>query len=216
MLKRLILISLIITACGKIETPVQFPGVVFTPIVPPVVLVPKPGVSFAAFSSSWGLKKSIYDAGMAYFAKNSSGIKNKHRMMFIDFSLHASKRRLFVFNLDEGTMVSHNVAAGKNSDPDGDGYATVFSNVSGSNTSSLGFYKTAETYIGSHGLSLKLDGLEATNSKVRERAIVMHPANYVTDGSHAGRSFGCPAIDPRISAALIGAVKGGAILYIAK
>jgi hypothetical protein len=47
--------------------------------------------------------------------------------------------------------------------------------------SSLGVYKTAETYNGKHGLSLRLDGLSPTNSKARERAVVVHGADYVED-----------------------------------
>ncbi len=63
------------------------------------------------------------------------------------------------------------VAHGKNS---GLEFATSFSNRVNSHQSSLGFYKTAETYQGKHGLSLRLDGLEFSNNNARERAIVIY------------------------------------------
>ena len=59
-------------------------------------------------------------------------------------------------------------------------YASVFFNVPESNCSSLGIYKCAETYDGKHGKSLKLDGLQGTNSNARDRYVVMHGADYVS------------------------------------
>jgi len=211
-LNLLALLSITLFACAAPVAPVDT-----APVIPPTVEAPAPELvasAFPAWSSSWGLKQSIYNKGVAYYAKNKAAIKNQGYFMMVDFNLHSSKRRLFLFDMSSKTVAMHNVSAGKNSDPDGDGFATIFSNVSGSNASSLGFYKTAETYNGSHGLSLKLDGLESTNSKARARAVAMHPADYVKDGASAGRSWGCPAIDPRVSAAIIGKVKGGAILLI--
>lgn len=171
---------------------------------------------FPEFDSSWGLKRAIFDKARAYFDKNKAAIANPRYFLVVDFNLHASKKRLFVFDLSNDTVALHNVAAAKNSDPDGDGYATKFSNSAGSLMSSLGFYKTLDTYIGKHGLSLRLDGLEATNNNALERAVVIHPADYVKDGSGAGRSWGCPAVDPTISADLIAKVKNGAMLLIDK
>jgi len=84
--------------------------------------------------------------------------------------------------------------------------------------SSLGVFLTADTYIGKHGLSLRLQGLErGVNEKSMERAIVIHAANYVSErvGSQRGRigrSWGCPAVRPEISRQLIETVQGGALL----
>jgi L,D-transpeptidase catalytic domain len=172
------------------------------------------GLRFPEFDPSWDLKRAIFEKARSYFEKNQADIANPRFFMVIDFNLHASKKRLFVFDLSNDTVEIHNVAAAKNSDPDGDGYATKFSNTPGSLMSSLGFYRTLATYIGKHGLSLRLDGLEASNSTALSRAVVIHPADYVKDGSGAGRSWGCPAIDPRISAGLIAKVKNGAMLLI--
>ena len=55
-------------------------------------------------------------------------------------------------------------------------WATKFSNTNDSHQSSLGLMRTGETYYGSYGYSLRLDGLEdGYNDAVRSRAIVIHP-----------------------------------------
>ena len=65
------------------------------------------------------------------------------------------------------------------------------------------------------GLSLRLEGLSPTNSNAAERAIVMHPADYVSDSApKAGRSWGCPALDPNVSSSMISRVKNGSVLLI--
>ncbi len=97
--------------------------------------------------------------------------------------------------------------------------ATSFSNLPESNRSSLGLYRTAETYSGKHGYSLRLDGLEpGINDKARERAIVMHAADYVNEAAakkqgYLGRSLGCPAVRPEVAKQVIDVVKGGDLLF---
>lgn len=201
-----ILIALMAFSCGSIST-TEAP--IASGSTPVVVAGP-----FPEYSSAWGLKRSIYDKAVRYYSANEGSIRNKRYFVIADFSQHSSKRRLYLFDLEAGKLTMHNTSHGAGSDRDGDGYATDFSNVSGSHKSSLGFYKTAETYNGGNGYSLRLDGLESSNSKARSRAIVIHPASYVKDGSRAGRSWGCPALDPSVSRSIIDKIKGGAILLI--
>jgi hypothetical protein len=79
--------------------------------------------------------------------------------------------------------------------------------------SSLGVFLTRDTYIGKHGLSLRLQGLDkGVNDLSMERAIVIHAAEYVRRTGAVGRSWGCPAVRPEISSALIDAVRGGTLL----
>ena len=88
-----------------------------------------------------------------------------------------------------------------------------------SKQSNLGLLKTAETYQGKHGYSLRLDGLEAGyNDNARARAIVVHGASYATQSfvdahGRLGRSWGCPAVDSAISRRLIDTIKGGSLLF---
>jgi len=136
----------------------------------------------------------------------------------IDFSLPSVKERLWVLDLIHGKVLFHClVSHGRNS---GELMAENFSNAPGSNASSPGFYTTGETYIGKHGLSLTLDGLETgINDKARARAIVIHGADYVSadfirNHGRLGRSFGCPAVPAELSKEIIQTIKGGSCLFI--
>jgi hypothetical protein len=98
--------------------------------------------------------------------------------------------------------------------------ANSFSNQAESNKSSLGFYVTSETYQGKHGLSLRLDGLEKNiNDNARSRAIVVHGADYATEGfykstGYLGRSFGCPAVPTMDANKIINTIRNGSCLFI--
>jgi hypothetical protein len=113
-------------------------------------------------------------------------------------------------------LMNELVAHGKNS---GDELAMSFSNALGSRKSSLGLFRTTETYRGRHGYSLNLAGLEpGINDLAYERRIVVHGASYVSPeflASHGrlGRSYGCPALDRRVSARVIDLIKGGSAVF---
>ncbi|MNS88942.1 hypothetical protein D3C72_1229360 [compost metagenome] len=135
-------------------------------------------------------------------------------MTIIDYSLKSTKKRFFIVDMKKGSVQALHVAHGKGSDSNHDGYAEKFSNVEGSNATSLGFYFTAETYNGSNGYSLKLDGLSTTNSRARERAIVIHGASYVQEKDVIqGRSWGCPALDNAYAKTIINQLKAGTLVY---
>lgn len=149
-----------------------------------------------------------------YFDANKSKIKNKNYMTIIDFSQHSGRERFYLIDLKTGNVQKLLTSHGKGSDPQHDGYAKKFSNVSGSNMTSLGFMLTAERYNGKHGLSLRLDGLESINSNVRRRAIVIHGADYVDPSRPImGRSLGCPAVEQRWIVSLIKKIENGSLLY---
>lgn len=156
-------------------------------------------------------------AGYEILVKDKS-ISRPEVITIIDFSLQSDRERLWVIDLNKGKvlfrcLVSH----GRNS---GELKAENFSNIPGSYASSPGFYATGETYIGKHGLSLMLDGLESgINDKARARAIVIHGADYVSDDfirnhGRLGRSLGCPAVPVELSDDIIKTIKGGSCLFI--
>jgi hypothetical protein len=188
---------------------------------PPVVNIPIPlnsqleivNPNYANIDKDHEVPKALLNKAINYYQNNKSLIKNKTTLGIIDFSQHNSKERFYLVDMFSGTVDKYLVAHGKNSDPDYDGFATIFSNTPGSEMSSQGFYLTAETYEGSHGYSLRLDGLSLSNSNARSREIVIHPASYVQPGSKIGRSWGCPAIDPRFSEEIINRIKGGVLIY---
>ena len=108
----------------------------------------------------------------------SHGAEPAKRLAVIDFSLPSSDKRLWIFDLDSKKLVLHDFVAHGNRS--GDNFATRFSNTNGSHQSSIGLFRTAESYQGKHGYSLRMDGLEpGINDRARERAIVIHPADYV-------------------------------------
>ncbi|MDE6450778.1 MAG: murein L,D-transpeptidase catalytic domain family protein, partial [Odoribacter sp.] len=118
-------------------------------------------------------------------------------LVVIDFTKPSTEKRFCVVDLkQEEVLFSSYVAHGRAS---GENYAISFSNQPGSHKSSLGFYRTGNTYIGKNGYSLFLDGLEqGINYKARERAIVIHGADYADPSvlkkqNRLGRSLGCPA-----------------------
>ena len=127
-------------------------------------------------------------------------------------------KRLWVIDLEKNIVLFQTlVAHGRNT---GEEFAKEFSNQSESFKSSIGFYATGEIYDGKHGKSLKLDGLEkGLNDKARERAVVIHGADYVSESfiksnGRLGRSQGCPAVPNEISAQLIELIKDKSCLFI--
>lgn len=150
--------------------------------------------------------------------KDKAHLKRAHILTLIDFSKPSTQQRLFVIDLLHGKILhSSLVAHGRNS---GENMAVSFSNTPESYRSSLGFYVTAETYQGKHGYSLRLDGQEkGINDKARDRAIVIHGADYVSEAfasahGRLGRSQGCPALPRDATEQIINTIKGGSLLYI--
>lgn len=138
-------------------------------------------------------------------------------LTIIDFSRPSTTRRMWVYDLRSHELLFEEpVAHGRNS---GHNRTTTFSNEPESHKSSLGLFRTAEGYVGKHGYSLRLDGLErGINDRARARAIVIHGAEYVNlrtaeAQGRLGRSLGCPAVRPEIARPLIDAVKGGGLLF---
>lgn len=159
--------------------------------------------------------KSLRDDALRYFDKNTARLPNAKFITVVDMAQHSKNKRFYLIDMETGSVEQHVVAHGTGSDPENDGTPSKFSNVSGSNATSLGFYKTAETYEGKWGYSLRLDGLSSTNSNARARAVVMHGASYVENGrAKQGRSWGCPAIPLDEKDAVIDKVKGGSLLYV--
>ena len=140
-----------------------------------------------------------------------------HRLAVIDYSKPSTQPRLWVFDVERGRLLFHElVAHGRNT---GERLAARFSNVEGSKMSSLGLFEATETYYGSNGYSLRLRGLDAGyNDNALSRAIVMHGAPYVSEAiaerlGRLGRSWGCPAVRQEVARTMIDTLKGGALLF---
>lgn len=158
----------------------------------------------------------VFKMAMSGFSKISP--EKNNLISIIDFGLPSTMQRFYVIDLKNRnllyyTYTSHGVNTGED-------MAELFSNKEGSRQSSIGFYKTAETYEGKHGTSLKLDGLErGFNNNARKRYIVIHSADYVTDefiqeNGRLGRSWGCPALPPDLTQEIIETIKEGTVLFV--
>jgi hypothetical protein len=149
-----------------------------------------------------------------YFNTHKAKFPNQRYISVIDYAKHSSNARFFVINMKDGSVWALRVVHGKGSDPDHNGYADVFGNDYESHMSSLGYIRTAETYNGKHGRSLRLDGLSATNSNMRGRAVVVHGSHLVWDQRKIqGRSKGCPAVPMAQKDRLIDMIRGGSLVY---
>jgi hypothetical protein len=181
-------------------------------------------VSFASLrtwgrQSPAGLSPKAFAAAIdAVSCARGRGVSgNSDVLTVIDYSLPSTQPRLWVLDLARRKVLFHElVAHGAGS---GDVYATHFSNVNDSRSTSLGLFLTADTYEGGNGYSLKLKGLDAgVNDLAEARHIVMHGAWYVSP-EHAqqygklGRSWGCPALPLADAKPVIDTVKGGSFVF---
>lgn len=147
----------------------------------------------------------------------AQGIAPAQRLAVIDYSLPSTEQRLWVFDLKRRKLLFHElVAHGRNS---GENMATLFSNRNESHATSLGLFRTQESYLGQNGYSLRMEGLEpGFNDNAYDRAIVIHGAPYVSPvlaraNGRIGRSLGCPAVRPAIAHRLIDSMKDGQLLF---
>ncbi len=150
--------------------------------------------------------------------KEQGRIENIRYLTIIDFSKPSNANRFYVIDMfNEALVIQTLVAHGKNS---GALFANTFSNKDASFKSSLGFYITGNTYIGKHGTSLELKGLEkGINDHAMQRAIVLHGAEYVSKDianqqGYIGRSLGCPAVPNEKIGSIINAIHGASCMFV--
>ncbi|MEO6166007.1 MAG: murein L,D-transpeptidase catalytic domain family protein [Chitinophagales bacterium] len=167
------------------------------------------GLSYEAFNLALQGMKKLQEAGRVA----QCGI-----ISIADMSQSSSKKRLYIIDLDQQQLLFQTyVAHGRNS---GQEFAESFSNQPSSYKSSLGFYTTLDTYMGDHGLSLRLMGEEpGINNNAFDRAIVMHGADYanaefIRENGRLGRSQGCPAIPANVCSHIVNVLKNGSCLFL--
>lgn len=187
-------------------------------------------ILYAAYLSNIYQSANLYASGLNadVFSKAVTGYYNlkktfkikdgKSILTIVDFDRPSHSKRMWIIDLQSATLLVNTwVAHGQGS---GDDIANQFSNIDSSHQSSLGFYLTGEIYTGKHGRSLRLDGMDANfNSNARQRDIVVHGADYVSQQSintigRLGRSFGCPAVAPELTSSIINLIKNKTVLFI--
>lgn len=168
---------------------------------------------------TYNLDYDVFRKSMiGYFALRGEGkLGKKNLITIIDFTKPSTEKRFYTIDLDSKkvkfySLVAHGRSTGEN-------LAKTFSNQHHSNASSLGFYVTGETYVGSKGYSLRLDGQERKfNGNLRSRAVVIHSADYVSEewirkNGRIGRSQGCPALPKQINKAVINTIKNKTVIF---
>lgn len=161
-----------------------------------------------------GLAQRALDALQRY----GDRIVHRDVIGIAEFSLPSSARRFHLLDLTDYSVSSHWVAHGRGSDPAHTGWLERFSNEPHSYATSAGAYLTADTYHGAHGRSLKLEGLEASNSNAAARAIVVHAAPYVGASiveryGMLGRSLGCLAVEQDSLEEILTRLAAGRLIY---
>ena len=169
----------------------------------------------------YGLTRAAFEQAITGYYNMMASYNKKPGLpvlSVVDFTKKSTEKRLWVIDLAHAKLLFNTlVAHGKNT---GEQFAERFSNISASNMSSLGFFRTAEIYNGKHGKSLALDGLEkGFNDHARQRSLVIHAADYVSEAfikkaGRIGRSQGCPAIPVSLAPGIIDAIAYGSCFFI--
>jgi hypothetical protein len=184
-----------------------------------VCLLPRPASAKASSIEADGLDPQVLRLALTAVecGIRSGDLDAPPTLTIIDYSKPSTEPRLGVFDMATGGLLFHElVAHGRNT---GENMAVHFSDELNSRQSSLGLFRTANTYVGSNGYSLRLDGLEpGFNGHARERAIVMHGASYVSEelaeaNGRIGRSWGCPALRTAVARQVIDTIRGGGVIF---
>ena len=128
---------------------------------------------------------------------------NEKYLLLWDLSLHSGRRRFVVWSVERDCalhcfVASHGSGSAKSRVRSA--YATL-SNDDGSHLSAEGRALVGERYEGRYGIAYRLDGLDATNSALRKRCVVLHGWRYTTPFPiypvPTVGSWGCPVLSRR-------------------
>lgn len=135
-----------------------------------------------------------------------------------DFSKASAEPRFYLLDTFTGRVTRHLVSHGRGSDPGHTGFLQHFSNRIGSEASSDGAYVIGDYYHGRYGRSMRVRGLDPSNSNAETRAIVVHTAWYaepdiIAQNGRLGRSEGCFALPHRSLQEVLARLGPGRFLY---
>lgn len=198
------------------------PAPVHPPVKPaPAALAPAPKVAAAARVTPQGIRPELFKRATAALDRHSVRVDTHDRIAIADFSLPSSEARFFLVNMGTGEVETLLVSHGIGSDPAHTGVLQRFSNQINSEATCEGAFLTADYYVGKHGDSQRLIGLDPTNNNAMARAIVIHSAWYanpdmISKHGKLGRSQGCFAVGERQLAKVFERLGPGRMIYAAK
>jgi hypothetical protein len=167
------------------------------------------------------MPSALMQPALSAFQRFGGLITARRIIGIADFNAGSGTKRFHLFNMQDGQDDALLVSHGKGSDPGHSGWVQSFSNVPGSEATSSGAYLVGESYIGKYGLSRRLIGLEPENDMAEARAIVIHPAWYVSEAmaqekGKIGRSQGCFAFADADISQVLWQLPTGSLLYAGK
>ena len=167
------------------------------------------------------MSPTLMQRAFAALERHSGRIDHRDAVGIVDFSLHSRMPRFHLVNLADGAATCHLVAHGRGSDPTHTGWLERFSNEPRSQATSAGAYLTGASYMGEHGRSMRLEGLDPSNDCAAARAIVVHSAWYVSEEIIAhfgmlGRSEGCLAVPSSSLDEIVAKLGPGRLIYADK
>jgi hypothetical protein len=165
--------------------------------------------------------RELLRRAMASLEKHGTQITKRDLVAVADFSQPSRLPRFHLVETASGRITSHLVAHGRGSDPAHSGWLERFSNDQGSNATSAGAFRTDDFYVGAHGRSIRLTGLDASNSNALDRGIVVHSAWYVSPEMARtrgvlGRSEGCFALSAASLEEVMARLGPGHMIYADK
>jgi hypothetical protein len=168
-----------------------------------------------------GISPALLRRALDALETHASAIPNRDVIAIADFSLPSRAPRFHLLDVATGRASSCLVAHGRGSDPTHTGWLQRFSNEPSSNATSSGAYRTDGLYVGAHGRSIRLTGLDASNNNAFARAIVVHAAWYVSPEmakTHGvlGRSEGCFALSNDSLPEVLARIGSGHMIYADK
>ena len=183
--------------------------------------VARPAVPTSTESSTGDLNPDLLRRALTALEQHRERIVHRDIIGIADFSLPSRAPRFHLMTLADGSASSHLVAHGRGSDPAHTGWLERFSNEPHSNATSSGAYLTGDRYVGAHGHSMRLAGLDPSNSNAAARAIVVHGAWYVSEEmarsrGALGRSQGCFAVSGSSLEEILKRLGPGRLIYAGK
>jgi len=180
-----------------------------------------PALAVDLESSPGGVRPGLLRAALAALTQHAGEVRAHDRIAIADFAAPSGQPRLHLLDLWSGERTAVLVAHGRGSDPEHTGWLQRFSNDPGSYASCHGAFLTSDYYVGKHGRSQRLIGLDPTNNNALARDIVIHSASYASAAVAAsrgrlGRSEGCFAVDPDDLERVLSLLGPGRLLFAAK
>lgn len=191
------------------------------PLTEPPIPAPRPMVAARPITSPRVVRPDLMRQALAALNTHGRRVAHRDRIAIADMSAPSSQARFHLVDLVSGKSRSFLVAHGSGSDPAHTGFLKRFSNEPNSNASSEGSFVTADYYVGKHGRSQRLIGLDPTNDNALARAIVVHSAWYANRDmlrTHGmlGRSQGCFAVGEGDLSDVFAQLGAGRMIFSAK